>query len=99
VTGPCGRPARRFADGSGGFEGDLKIQAPGLASVLSFGSCAKLNVVVLVAVIILIFVGFKWVKPESLGLKVWNWLEFEMRGPDKPEPPKRAIKTLVIWIP
>jgi hypothetical protein len=48
--------------------------------------------IVLVVVIILIFVGFKWVKPESLRLKVWNWLEFEMRGQDEPEPPKRAIK-------
>ena len=28
--------------------------------------------IVLVVVIILIFVGFKWVKPESLRLKVWN---------------------------
>jgi hypothetical protein len=29
---------------------------------------------------------------QSLRLKVWNWLEFEMRGQDEPEPPKRAIK-------
>ena len=28
--------------------------------------------IVLVVVIILIYVGFKWVKPESLRLKVWN---------------------------
>ena len=26
-----------------------------------------------------------------LRLKIWNWLEFEMRGQDEPEPPKRAI--------
>ena len=52
-----------------------------------------------VVVIILIFVGFKWVKQESLRLKVWNWLEFKMRGRDEPEPPKGAIKTLVISIP
>jgi hypothetical protein len=43
-------------------------------------------------VIILLFVGFKWAKPQILRLKVWNWLEFEMRSPDEPEPPKRAIK-------
>jgi hypothetical protein len=48
--------------------------------------------IVLVVLIILLFVGFKWVKPESLRLKVWNCLEFEMRGQEEPEPPKRAIK-------
>jgi hypothetical protein len=48
--------------------------------------------IVLVVVIILLFVGFKWAKPEILRLKVWNWLEFEMRGQEEPEPPKRAIK-------
>jgi hypothetical protein len=48
--------------------------------------------IVLVVVIILLFVGCKWLKPESLRLKVWNWLEFEMRNPEPPEPPKRAIK-------
>jgi hypothetical protein len=48
--------------------------------------------IVLVVLIILLFVGFKWVKPESLRLKVWNCLEFEMRGQEGPEPPKRAIK-------
>jgi len=48
--------------------------------------------IVLMVVIILLFVGCKWLKPESLRLKVWNWLEFEMRNPEPPEPPKRAIK-------
>jgi hypothetical protein len=48
--------------------------------------------IVVVVLGILLFVGFRWVKPESLRLKVWNWLEFEMRGQDEPEPPKRAIK-------
>jgi hypothetical protein len=48
--------------------------------------------IVLVVVIILLFVGCKWLKPKSLRLKVWNWLEFEMRNPEPPEPPKRAIK-------
>jgi hypothetical protein len=28
----------------------------------------------------LLFVGFRWVKPESLRLRIWNWLEFEMPG-------------------
>ena len=36
--------------------------------------------IVLVVVIILLFVGCKWLKPESLRLKVWNWLEFKMRN-------------------
>ena len=40
--------------------------------------------IVLVLVIILLFVGFKWVKPESLRLKVYKWFEFEMCGQDKP---------------
>ena len=46
---------------------------------------------VLVVVIILIFVGFKWVKPDSLKVMVWNWLEFVMRGQDERSRP-RAIK-------
>jgi hypothetical protein len=54
--------------------------------------------IVLVVLIILLFVGFKWVKPQILRLKVWNWLESEMRSPDEPEPPKRAIKPLVILV-
>ena len=45
-----------------------------------------------IVVVVLVFVGFKWVKPESIRFKVWNWLEFEIRGQDEPEPPKRAIK-------
>jgi hypothetical protein len=48
--------------------------------------------IVVVVLVVLLFVGSKWVKPESLRLKIWNWLEFEMRGQDEPEPPKRAIK-------
>ncbi|HVD80781.1 MAG TPA: hypothetical protein VNB87_09635 [Propionibacteriaceae bacterium] len=43
--------------------------------------------IVLVVLIILLFVGFKWAKPQILRLKVWNWLESEMRSPDEPEPP------------
>jgi hypothetical protein len=31
-------------------------------------------------------------KSADPPLKVWNWLEFEMRSPDEPEPPKRASK-------
>jgi len=46
--------------------------------------------IVVVVLVILLFVGFKCVKPESLRLK--QWLEFEIRGQDEPEPPKRAIK-------
>jgi hypothetical protein len=46
--------------------------------------------IVVVVLVILLFVGFKWVKPDCLRLK--QWLEFEMRGQDEPEPPKRAIK-------
>ena len=38
--------------------------------------------IVLVVLIILLFVGFKWVKPQIVRLKVWNWLEFEMRSPE-----------------
>ena len=48
--------------------------------------------IVVVVLVVLPFVGFKWVKPESLRLKVWNCLEFEMRGQEEPEMPKRAIK-------
>jgi hypothetical protein len=48
--------------------------------------------IVLVVLIILLFVGFKWVKPQILRPQVWNWLEFEMRSPDELEPPKHAIK-------
>jgi hypothetical protein len=48
--------------------------------------------IVVVVLVVLLFVGFKWVKPESLRLKVWNCLEFEMRGQEEPETPKRAIK-------
>jgi hypothetical protein len=48
--------------------------------------------IVLVVLIILLFVGFKWVDPESLRLKVYNRLEFEMRGKEPPESPRRAIK-------
>ena len=54
--------------------------------------------IVLVVLIILLFVGFKWAKPQILRLKVWNWLESEMRSPDEPEPPKRAIKPLVMLV-
>ena len=43
-------------------------------------------------VIAIVFAGVKWVKPESLRLKVWNCLEFELRSPEQHEPPKRAIK-------
>jgi hypothetical protein len=42
--------------------------------------------IVPVVVIILIFVGFAWVKSESLRLKIWNWLESEMRGQDEGPP-------------
>ena len=42
--------------------------------------------IVPVVVIILIFVGFAWVKPDSLRLKIWNWLESEMRGQDEGPP-------------
>ena len=38
--------------------------------------------IVVVVLVILLFVGFKWVKPESLRLKVWNWLESEIRPQD-----------------
>jgi ABC-type cobalamin transport system permease subunit len=48
--------------------------------------------IVLVVVIILLFAGCKWLKPESLRLKVWHWFEFELRNPEPPEPPERAIK-------
>jgi hypothetical protein len=50
---------------------------------------------VVVVLVILLFAGCKWVKPESLRLKVYKWLEFELRNPERPEPPeppKRAIK-------
>jgi len=41
---------------------------------------AVVIIVGVVLVIALIFVGFNWVKPESLSLKVrWNSLEFEMK--------------------
>jgi hypothetical protein len=40
-----------------------------------------------VVLIILLFVGCKWVKPQILRPRVWNCLEFEMRNLDEPEPP------------
>ena len=48
--------------------------------------------IVVVVLVILLFAGCKWVKPESLRLKVYKWLEFELRNPERPDPPKRAIK-------
>ena len=42
--------------------------------------------IVPVVVIILIFVGFPWVKPDSLRLKIWNWFESELRGQDEGPP-------------
>ena len=48
--------------------------------------------IVVVVLVILLFAGCKWVKPELLRLEVANWLKFEMRNPEQPEPPKRAIK-------
>jgi hypothetical protein len=41
---------------------------------------AVLIIVGVVLVIALIFIGFHWVKPESLRLSIkWNCLEFELR--------------------
>ena len=48
--------------------------------------------IVVVVLVILLFAGCKWVKPETLRLEVANWLKFEMRNPEQPELPKRAIK-------
>jgi hypothetical protein len=49
--------------------------------------------VVLVVLIVLMFVGFRWLKPERLCLRLkWTGFELEMQRPDEPEPPKRAIK-------
>ena len=46
-----------------------------------------------VLVIVLIFVGFKWVKPQSLRLSLkWNSLEFELRSPEPHSTPRRAVK-------
>jgi hypothetical protein len=48
--------------------------------------------IMVVVLVILLFAGCKWVNPEHLRLKVYKWLEFEIRGRDNPDPPKRAIK-------
>lgn len=54
--------------------------------------------IVLVVLIILLFVGFKWVDPESLRLKVYNWLEFEMRGKEPSRIAQTRHQALVILI-
>ena len=55
--------------------------------------------IVQVVVIILISAGQvgQAREPQVEGME--DWLEFEMRGQDQPESPKRAIKHSVIWIP
>ena len=57
--------------------------------------------IVPVVVIILIFVGFAWVKPESLRLKIWNWLESEMHGQDEgpPNAPSNAHDLDTLTLP
>jgi hypothetical protein len=48
--------------------------------------------IVLVVLVVLTFIGFKWVKPKILRLKVkWNCVEFEMQSQEEPERPRRAI--------
>ncbi|TCC10607.1 hypothetical protein [Kribbella soli] len=52
-------------------------------------AAAAMVILGVVLVISLVFVGFKWVKPESLRLSVkWNSLEFELRREQPPEAPK-----------
>jgi FtsZ-interacting cell division protein ZipA len=46
-----------------------------------------------VLVIALIFVGFKWVKPESLRVSLkWNSLELELRREQSADRPRRTVK-------
>jgi hypothetical protein len=54
---------------------------------------AVVIIVGVVLVIALIFVGFKWVKPESLRVSLkWNSLELELRREQWADRPRRAVK-------
>jgi hypothetical protein len=56
-------------------------------------AAAFVVIVGVVLVIALVFVGFKWVKPESLRLSVkWNSLEFELRRQQSGDTPKIPVQ-------
>jgi hypothetical protein len=58
--------------------------APAVAVIVGIG---------VVVLIVLIFVGFHCLKPESLKVSLkWNCFEMELRRPQSPSAPKRAIK-------
>jgi cytochrome c-type biogenesis protein CcmH/NrfG len=45
--------------------------------------------IVVVILVILLFAGCKWVKPQLLRLEVANWLKFELRSSEQQEPPEQ----------
>jgi len=54
---------------------------------------AVVIIVGVVLVIALLFIGFWWVKPESLRVSLkWNCLELELRRAQSADRPRRAIK-------